>query len=278
MLLMSGFRSPICKQCKHAAQAQGLGHPQKLHPDAKFPDHVPPPMATSPSADETACTWQPCLRPGCCLNTISSSGVVTRSPLTPLAMYSHIFRFRPGWAHPRHHHLKGSWSWPPLWTLYCPWACHRLIMWVWTRMGSRMWPRMREGASEGVRLSSHPTMLRLNCAPGLSVTHSPGWWWGMLMWMVHIGMARMARFVVISLYFYLVWKYSILFYICWGVGCMRVYVGGRFVFIHAGHDWDRCPSPTGIKSVYDIWWCRYRFQGDVCVSIVFAFNVACDGR
>ena len=26
--------------------------------------------------------------------------------------------------------------------------------------------------------------------------------------------------------FYLLWKYSILLYICWGVGCMRVYVGG----------------------------------------------------
>ena len=31
---------------------------------------------------------------------------------------------------------------------------------------------MREGVSEGVRLSSHPTMLRLNCMPRLMVRHA----------------------------------------------------------------------------------------------------------
>ena len=37
-------------------------------------------------------------------------------------------------------------------------------------MGNRTWPQMREGASEGARLSSHPTIL--NCMPRLSVTQS----------------------------------------------------------------------------------------------------------
>ena len=64
---------------------------------------------------------------------------------------------------------EGSWSWPPLQTPYRPWACHRLIMWAWMQMGNKMWLQPREGASEGVRLSSHPTMLRLNHSPGLSV-------------------------------------------------------------------------------------------------------------
>ena len=58
-------------------------------PHLKLPDHLPPPMATSASADEAACTWQPHLRPGCCLHAVSSSDVVVvhcigmDSPLTP---------------------------------------------------------------------------------------------------------------------------------------------------------------------------------------------------
>ena len=54
---------------------------------------APPPLtAFTTSADETACTQQPCLRPGCCLHTVSSSYVVVVcGPLTPclcMAMYS----------------------------------------------------------------------------------------------------------------------------------------------------------------------------------------------
>ena len=49
---------------------------------------------TSASADKTACTQQPHLRPGCCLHAVSSLDiVVARGPLTPLAMYGHVFTF-----------------------------------------------------------------------------------------------------------------------------------------------------------------------------------------
>ena len=37
-----------------------------------------------PPADETACTWQPHLRPGCCLHAVSSLyAIIVRGPLTP---------------------------------------------------------------------------------------------------------------------------------------------------------------------------------------------------
>ena len=45
--------------------------------------------STTASADETACTRQPRLRPGCRLYAVSSLDiVVARGPLTPLATYS----------------------------------------------------------------------------------------------------------------------------------------------------------------------------------------------
>ena len=68
-----------------------------------------------PPADKTACTQQPCLRPGCCLHAISFSDVV----LTPLATsghYSGLYSSDQG----RLHHLMGSWSWPPLQPLIAP--------------------------------------------------------------------------------------------------------------------------------------------------------------
>ena len=75
---------------------------------AKFFWPLPP-----PPTDETACTRQPCLRPGCCLHAISFSDVV----LTPLATYGHyigLYSSDQG----RLHHLKGLWSWPPPRTPY----------------------------------------------------------------------------------------------------------------------------------------------------------------
>ena len=50
-----------------------------------------PLTASTTSADETVCTRQPRLRPGCCLHTVSSLYViVVHGPLTPLAMYGHL--------------------------------------------------------------------------------------------------------------------------------------------------------------------------------------------
>ena len=63
--------------------------------------------------DETACTWQSHLRPGCRLHAISFLDVV----LTPLATYGHysgLYSSDQG----RLNHLKGLWSWPLLWTPY----------------------------------------------------------------------------------------------------------------------------------------------------------------
>ena len=49
-------------------------------------------LTTSTTADETACTREPRLRPGCCLHAVSSSYVIVAcGPLTPwlcTAMYS----------------------------------------------------------------------------------------------------------------------------------------------------------------------------------------------
>ena len=78
------------------------------------------------SADQTVCTQQPCLRPGCRLHAVSSSYVVVAcGPLTPLAtygpltswlctaMYSRSSRTPPHYpsdqdgAHPRYCYLDG---------------------------------------------------------------------------------------------------------------------------------------------------------------------------
>ena len=72
---------------------------------------APPPLTTSTtSADETACTRQPCLRPGCRLHAVSSSYVVVVcGPLTPwlrMAMYSPRTALHySDQGHPRYHHL-----------------------------------------------------------------------------------------------------------------------------------------------------------------------------
>ena len=66
---------------------QGLGYADKLCQMQNFLTA----STTSASTDETACTRQPRLRPGCHLHAVSSLDVVvTHSPLTPLAAYGHL--------------------------------------------------------------------------------------------------------------------------------------------------------------------------------------------
>ena len=68
-------------------------------------------LTTSPPpTDKTACTQQPCLRPGCRLHAVSSSYViVVCGPLTPwlrTAMYSPRTALHySDQGHPRYHHL-----------------------------------------------------------------------------------------------------------------------------------------------------------------------------
>ena len=65
-----------------SASHQGLGH------DDKSQNFL---TASTTSTSETACTQQPCLRPGCHLHAVSfSDDIVMHSPLTPLAAFSHL--------------------------------------------------------------------------------------------------------------------------------------------------------------------------------------------
>ena len=66
--------------------------------------------ASPPPADETACTRQPCLRPGCCLHAVSSLYVIV--VCGPLTLWLHTAMYSPRTAlhysdqcHPGYHHL-----------------------------------------------------------------------------------------------------------------------------------------------------------------------------
>ena len=66
---------------------QGLGYADKLCQTQNFLTA----STTSTSTDETACTRQPRLRPGCRLHAVFSLDIIVmHGPLTPLAVYGHL--------------------------------------------------------------------------------------------------------------------------------------------------------------------------------------------
>ena len=67
-------------------------------PHRKLPHRFPPPTAASASADEAACTRQPCLRPGCRLHAVSSLDVVVAHCIAtdrPFTSWLHTSRHWP---------------------------------------------------------------------------------------------------------------------------------------------------------------------------------------
>ena len=119
-------------------------------------------LLPSPPADETACTQQPHLTPGCCLHTVSSSYVIVAcSPLTPLLCTVTIqVCTQTRASHPRYHHLKGLWSWPPPWTL----IAHKPIM------GS-LFTEASEGGMHGLYIYKWKWTT-------LPLSQRPPWWRG----------------------------------------------------------------------------------------------------
>ena len=85
---------------------------------------APPLTASTTSANETACTWQPHLRPGCYLHAVSSLYViVVHGPLTPwLRMVTIQVCTQTRAGHPGYRHLKSiPHSLKPIVMTHCIW-------------------------------------------------------------------------------------------------------------------------------------------------------------